>query len=80
MQISGFLPFILAIEGKSKINTTRIVEAIIIAAIGGLVAGFITTKELKVEVSNIKCNIQQLSDKIGNLDNRLWSHQTATEK
>lgn len=36
--------------GKTKLNWTRIIEAGIIAIAGGLLAGFISVRELSVEI------------------------------
>ena len=82
MQLGSVLPFMLmSVEtGKVKLNTTRIVEAIIIAAIGGLLAGFIATKELKIEIFNIKAQLSALGNKVDCLDNRLWEHDRGSKK
>lgn len=76
-QMINYLPFfMLATDGKGiKINMTRVIEAVIIAGIAGIGAGIIATKELKIEVANLKAQISTISTKIDCLDNRLWQHQ-----
>lgn len=80
MQVGSFIPFILAAEGGGfKVNKSRIIEAIIIAAICGIGAGYIATERISVQVENLKAQLSAVSLKIDCLDNRLWQHQTQTE-
>lgn len=81
MQVSSFIPFVLMADSGShlKLNKVRIIEAIIIACLGGLAAGYIATREMAVEMNHLKAQISRVSEQINCLDNRLWQHQTQTE-
>ena len=66
-QLSDILPFVCLVEGKPKLNTSRITEMLIGAAIIGLVAGYISAREIKVEVENLKAQVSRVEARIDKL-------------
>ena len=57
-------PFILAIEGKPKINTSRVIEAVIISLLGGVVAGYIAVQKLEVKVDILTQKVDKIYNDI----------------
>ena len=58
------LPFMLSINGKPVINTGRIFEAIIIAAIVALLGSFITIKVIEERIININSRLTTIDTKV----------------
>lgn len=51
IELMGGIPFmLLSTEGSWKLRPQRIIEALIIAGIGGMVAAYMTTSELKIKL------------------------------
>jgi len=44
-----FIPFLMTVDRRHKINSTRILEALIIAIIGGVFAGYIAFSKMEVK-------------------------------
>ena len=60
-----YIPFLMmTTEGKIKVNTTRILEAIIYAVIGGLMSGYISIKIMQVEIQEIKRKVDKIYEDI----------------
>lgn len=74
--ITHFLPFMMlgVMEGKLKVNWTRIVEAIIFAAVGGLLSGYIAVQQMKVEIGGMKENMAKIEHKVDVMDERIYQH------
>ena len=63
--IIGSLPFfILSTDGHLKINRARIAEAVIIAVIGGLVAGWVSVKQLEVKMDMLQKKVDKIYEDI----------------
>lgn len=61
----GHLPFfILGINGKPKINTTRIIESIIYAVVGGLLSSYVTLRVLEYKMSEIEKKVDRIYNDI----------------
>jgi hypothetical protein len=62
--VSGMIPFVLNLDGsnKVKLNPARIMEALIIAGVGGMLAAYITTAELKMKLTYQELQIQLMRD------------------
>jgi len=69
-----YIPFLVTIEGHVKLNGARIMEGIIIAAIAGLMSGYISVNELRVEIMALKTQFIQMETQIRTLDDRLYQH------
>lgn len=64
-QIIGSLPFfLLTTEGHIKINKSRIIEAVIIAILGGLVAGYVSVKQLEVKMDILQKKVDKIYEDI----------------
>ena len=79
MGILSCLPFMATVGGKAQLNTSRIIEGLIIAAVAGAVAGYISVKELRVEVQSLKNSVtkiertqEKLSDKMDRAQEKLF--------
>ena len=60
-----YIPFLmLNFDGKIKVNTTRIMEAVIYAVIGGLMSGYISIKIMQVEIQEIKRKVDKIYEDI----------------
>ncbi len=55
--ILAFVPFVTVVNGKAKINPAQIIQFLIVAGVGGLVAGYIATTKQGVEIEVIKQSI-----------------------
>ena len=63
--ILGGLPFfLLSTDGHVKINKSRIIEAVIIAVIGGLVAGYVSVKQLEVKMDILQKKVDTIYEDI----------------
>lgn len=63
--IVGQLPFLcLGIDGKARLNTARIIEAVIIAAIGGLMAGYIAVAKMEVRMDGMEKKVDKIVEDI----------------
>ena len=51
------IPFVTVANGKTRINPAQIVQFLIVAGVGGLVAGYIATTKQGVEIEVIKQSI-----------------------
>jgi len=75
------LPFVLmTADGTVKLNGARIMEGVIIAAIAGLLSGYVAVKELGVKIFSIESQVSALDTKINKLDDRLYEYVTDTNK
>lgn len=54
------LPFVSVVEGKAKINPTQIIQFLIVAGVGGLVAGYISTVKQEVRIEAIEKSIVKM--------------------
>jgi hypothetical protein len=50
----GGFPFLLAIDGKVKMNYTRIVEALVIALLSAIATTYLATNELKIKFAYLE--------------------------
>lgn len=56
-----YIPFLmLGFDGKIKVNTTRIMEAIIYAVIGGLMSGYISVKIMEIKISELEKKVDKI--------------------
>lgn len=53
-KLLNLIPFILTVEGRHRFNTARIIEAIIIAVIGGSFAGYIAMAKMEVKLTELE--------------------------
>ena len=66
----NLIPFVLTTQNKVHMNWSRVLEAIIIAIIGGAMAGYISIKELTVKfemLTNQTTSIEKRVERIENL-------------
>ena len=60
-----YIPFLMmTTEGKIKVNTTRILEAIIYAVIGGLMSGYISVKIMEVKILELEKKVDKIYNDI----------------
>lgn len=73
------LPFFALVEGdkEPKLNMARVVEAIIIATVAGLLSAYITMREIGIKVEGMTSEIQKLDARV--FEHRLW-HLEKAEK
>lgn len=64
----SFIPFLLATENKIKINYTRVIEAIIIAAICGGFTAYVTLNELKIHQGSTVKIMDKLEHRIERIE------------
>ena len=69
-QLSDVIPFVCLVDGKPKLNTSRITEMLIGATIIGLVAGYISAREIKVDVDNLKAQMSRMEARLDKLYER----------
>jgi hypothetical protein len=50
----GGIPFLLIVEGKVKMNYTRIVEALVIALLSAIATTYLATNELKIKFAYLE--------------------------
>lgn len=55
-----YVPFLCIVNGKVNINTARIVEALIIAVVGGAFAAYITVAKLEVRIQNMEKKLERM--------------------
>jgi len=55
-----FIPFLMTVDRRHKINSTRILEALIIAIIGGVFAGYIAFSKMEVKFEYLQTNVMEL--------------------
>ena len=65
--LTEIIPFLCIVDGKAKLNTGRITEMLIGAAVIGLLAGYISAREIKVEVANLKDQMTRMESRIDKL-------------
>jgi len=58
--VLGSTPFFLLIDGKPKFNTTRIVEAIVIAAIVGGIASYTTLNVISWRLETLERKVDKI--------------------
>ena len=58
--IFSHIPFFLMVDGKNRINATRIIEALIIAIIGGIFAGYVAVAKLEVSVQKLEVKVDKI--------------------
>jgi hypothetical protein len=75
-EILGGIPFLLTTDAGMKINYARIIEAIIIAGIGGFLAAQLTVNELKIKMSYQEGQLTSMETKIAETCKILIQNQT----
>jgi hypothetical protein len=60
--ILACIPAVTVASGKAKINTAQIIQFLIVAGVGGMIAGYITLTKLEVK-------FDMIVDKIVNIEN-----------
>ncbi len=64
-QILGGIPFfLLSTDGHLKANKSRIIEAVIISVIGGLVAGWVSVKQMEVKLDILQKKVDKIYEDI----------------
>lgn len=67
-----YIPFLMMVDRRHKINSTRILEAIIIAIIGGAVAGYISFSKMEVRFENMQITVSELKQDVQKLRQDLY--------
>ena len=68
----GHIPFLIGVTGMQKMNYTRIVEALIIAALTAGGTGYITLKLLEQKSDVIEQRVDKIETKIDQLVKDLY--------
>lgn len=56
-----YIPFLmLNFDGKIKVNTTRIMEAVIYAVIGGLMSGYISVEIMEAKLNALEIKVDKI--------------------
>ena len=63
-RFADIIPFACFVNGKPHLNTSRIMEMLIGAAVIGLLAGYISAREIKIEVSNLKAQVTRIETRV----------------
>lgn len=59
--ILGHFPFLLmTMDGKPKINATRIIESVIYAVVGGLLSSYVTLKVLDYRMGEVERKMDRM--------------------
>lgn len=54
------LPFLLVTNGKVQLNTSRIIEAVLIAVIGGAFAGYLAVQKMDVKMQEMEKQVLEM--------------------
>ena len=80
--IAQYIPFLLVIQFSNgdkhiKVNFQRIVEAVLIAVITGVIAtymtSYVTIQKLNLRMNYIESNISKLENKIDKIQDKMWT-------
>ena len=71
----NLIPFVLTTQNKVHMNWSRVLEAIIIAIIGGAMAGYISIKELTVKFEMLTNQTTSIEKRVERIENLFLSKQ-----
>ena len=71
------IPFMTLVEGAPQLNVTRIIEALIIAAVAGTLSAYVTMKEIDTKVVSLTSMVEKIDSRI--YEHRIW-HLEKAEK
>ena len=71
----NLIPFVLTTQNKVHMNWSRVLEAIIIAIIGGAMAGYISVKELTVKFEMLTNQTTSIEKRVERIENLFLSKQ-----
>lgn len=60
----SYMPFLLLVDGKVRVNTARIIEAIIIAAVVGLMTGYVAVGKMEIRLGSIEQKVDKIMEDI----------------
>ena len=76
-KILASIPFLIMSEGNPQLNVTRIIEALIIAAVAGTLSAYVTMKEIDTKVLSLTAMVEKIDSRI--CEHRIW-HLEKAEK
>lgn len=59
-----FMPFLMTVDGRHKVNPTRIIEAIIISLISGAFAGYIALQKMEVKFEGLQTTVSEIKQDV----------------
>lgn len=59
-----FIPFLIVQDHRVQFNYTRILEAVIIAVVAGMLSGYTTMKTLEVRIATIESQVSKIYNDI----------------
>ena len=65
----NLIPFVLTTQNKVHMNWSRVLEAIVIAIIGGAMAGYISVKELTVKFEMLTSQTTSIEKRVERIEN-----------
>ncbi|MBT9165104.1 MAG: hypothetical protein DDT23_01119 [candidate division WS2 bacterium] len=65
----SLIPFVLTTQSKIHMNWSRILEAVIIALIGGAMAGYIAVRELTVKFEMLNKQVTAIENRVERIEN-----------
>jgi len=68
------MPFIMLTSEGIKINKSRIVEGLMIAAIAGVVSAYITVQKLDIKLQTLEwrlCSVEKVIEQVNNHESRI---------
>ena len=71
----NLIPFVLTTQNKVHMNWSRVLEAIVIAIIGGAMAGYISVKELTVKFEMLTNQTTSIEKRVERIENLFLSKQ-----
>jgi len=74
MHILGAVPFLIVSEHRIHLNAQRIIEGIIIAAVTGLLAGYVMVQKMDIRVGYIEKNLEKTVQTQEKLTEALYKH------
>lgn len=86
VHIFGLFPFMIQSitedgEKTVKLNWARVLEALLIAVVGGVFASYLMLRDMRVEFELFKHaaedNLHKIEAKIDKVDERVYEHMTA---
>jgi hypothetical protein len=67
-----FIPFMTLVNGKPELNTSRITEAVIIAAICSAMTAYITLQKMEIKFDNLEKDNHRIEKKVNQIYSDLY--------
>lgn len=75
-----FIPFLATTGGRSKLNATRIIEALIIAAVAGAVSAWANQQVMLERMASLSKDIKRLETMVHEMRGDIYAPRLAPEE